>query len=107
MISVPVIRVGAIQGYVMAQFSFTADAKMLKQLSLKADMVVLDEAFKAIYSEDTLDFRTDEEAGLRGLAKRIVEGVQPALRNAHRRGRLHPGVQLRHQGRHRRNKQGT
>ena len=58
MISVPVIRSGAIQGYVMAQFSFTANAKTLKRLSVKADVVVLDEAFKAIYSEEALDFRT-------------------------------------------------
>lgn len=74
MISVPIIRTGAIQGYVMAQFSFTADAATLKRLSLKADVVVLDEAFKAIYSEDTLDFRDMKKQDLGGLAKRIVEG---------------------------------
>ena len=74
MISVPVIRSGAIQGYVMAQFSFTAEAKTLKQLSLKADVVVLDEAFKAIYGEDTLDFRKMKPQDLAGMAKRIVEG---------------------------------
>lgn len=74
MISVPVIRAGAIQGYVLAQFSFTADAKTLKRLSVKADVVVLDEAFKAIYSEEALDFRQMKKQDLVGLAKRIVEG---------------------------------
>lgn len=74
MISVPVIRSGALQGYVMAQFSFSADAKTMKKLSVKADTVVLDEAFKAIYSEDTLDFRKLAQQDLPGLAKRIVEG---------------------------------
>ena len=74
MISVPVIRSGAIQGYVMAQFSFTADAAILKRLSVKADVVVLDEAFKAIYSEDTLDLRNMQKQDLGGLVKRIVEG---------------------------------
>jgi hypothetical protein len=73
MISVPVIRSGAIQGYVMAQFSFTADAATLKRMSLKPDVVVLDEAFKAIYSEDQLDFRNLKKQDLNGLAKRIVE----------------------------------
>ena len=63
MISVPVIRAGAIQGYVMAQFSFTAEGKTLKQLPMKADVVVIDEAFKAIYSDDAFDFRTHETAG--------------------------------------------
>ena len=74
MISVPVIRSGAIQGYVMAQFSFTADAKTLKRLSVKADTVVLDEAFKAIYGEEALDFRQMKQLNLPDLAKRIVEG---------------------------------
>ena len=74
MISVPVIRSGAIQGYVMAQFSFTADAKTLKRLSVKADTVVLDEAFKAIYGEKALDFRQMKQLNLPDLAKRIVEG---------------------------------
>jgi hypothetical protein len=73
MISVPVIRSGAIQGYVMAQFSFTANGKTLKQLPLKADVVVMDEAFKAIYSDDTFDFRHMKPQDLPGLAKRIVE----------------------------------
>lgn len=74
MISVPVIRSGAIQGYVLAQFSFTGDAKTMKRLSLKADVVVLDEAFKAIYSDDVLDFRQMKQQDLAGIAKRIVEG---------------------------------
>jgi hypothetical protein len=74
MISIPVVRAGAIQGYVMAQFSFSADAKTLKKLSVKADVVVLDEAFKALYSEDALDFRNLGKQDLPALAKRIVEG---------------------------------
>ena len=37
-------------------------------------MVVLDEAFKAIYSEDALDFRKMKKQDLAGLGKRIVEG---------------------------------
>jgi hypothetical protein len=74
MVSVPVIRSGAIQGYVLAQFSFTAQGKALKVLPMKADVVVVDEAFKAIYSEDAFDFRNMKQHDLAGLAKRIVEG---------------------------------
>jgi hypothetical protein len=73
MVSVPVIRAGAIQGYVMAQFSFTAEGKTLKALPMKADVVVMDEAFKAIYSDDAFDFRYMKPQDLKGLAKRIVE----------------------------------
>ena len=66
----------------MAQFSFTADAKMLKKLAVKADVVVLDEAFKAIYSEDSLDFRNMKQTGPAGLGKRIVEGSNKRVRDA-------------------------
>jgi hypothetical protein len=75
MISVPVIRAGAIQGYVMAQFSFSAEAHMLKKLSLKPEAVVLDEAFRAIYSDDTLDFRTLKKQDWPTIAKKIVDGA--------------------------------
>jgi ABC-type sulfate transport system permease subunit len=74
MISVPVIRSGLVQGYVVAQFSFTAEAATLKRLPLKADVVVLDEAFRAIYSEDGFDFRNMKKQDLGALMKRIVEG---------------------------------
>jgi hypothetical protein len=73
MISVPVIRSGAMQGYVMAQFTFTAEGQTLKHLPVKADVVVLDEAFKAIYSEDAFDFRYMKQHDLAGIAKRIVD----------------------------------
>jgi hypothetical protein len=79
MISVPVIRSGAMQGYVMAQFSFAAEGKALKQLPIKADVVVLDEAFKAIYSEDSFDFKHMKQQDLAGIAKRIVEGSNKRL----------------------------
>jgi hypothetical protein len=78
MISVPVIRSGALQGFVMAQFSFTGDAGTLKGLSVKADIVFIDEAFKAIYGED-VDFRNLKKQDLSGLAKRIVEASNQRL----------------------------
>ena len=79
MISVPVIRSGALQGYVMAQFSFTGDAATLKRIPIKADVVVLDEAFRTIYSEDQLDFRKLQKQDLGGLTKRIIEASNERL----------------------------
>jgi len=78
MLSVPVIRSGALQGYVMAQFSFTVDAATLKRLSVKPDIVVIDEAFRAIYAED-VDFRNLKKQDLGALTKRIVEGSNQRL----------------------------
>ena len=79
MISVPVVADGAIQGYVMAQFVFTVDSKTMKHLSVKPDVFLLDEAFKAIYGAQNVDFRTFQKSDLPGLSKQIAEGVNKRL----------------------------
>jgi hypothetical protein len=79
MISVPVIRSGGVQGYVMAQFSFSGEAKALKYLPVKADVIVIDEAFKAIYSEESVDFRNLKKQDLPELGKRITEASNKRL----------------------------
>jgi hypothetical protein len=79
MISVPVVADGAIQGYVMAQFVFTVDAKTMKHLAVKPDLFLLDEAFKTIYSGDSVDFRQFKKQDLPALSKRIGESVNKRL----------------------------
>jgi hypothetical protein len=79
MISVPVVTGGAIHGYVMAQFVFTVDSKTMKQLSVKPDLFLLDEAFKTIYSGDSVDFRQFKKQDLPKLSKQIGENVNKRL----------------------------
>src|SRR6266545_3968902 len=57
MISVPIVADGGIRGYVVAQFSFTASAKLMKHMSVKPDLYGLDEAFQLIFSGELIDFR--------------------------------------------------
>lgn len=75
MISVPIISEGAIQGYVIAQFIFSIDAKQLKQLSIKPEAILLDEAFKVIYAGETVDFRNIKKQDLPAMLKTINDGV--------------------------------
>jgi hypothetical protein len=83
MISVPVIGEGTIHGYVTAQFVFTVDGKAMKHLAVKPDAFLLDEAFKAIYGGDSVDFRhftkrVSKQIGdnvNRRLGARLVEDV--------------------------------
>ena len=79
MISVPVVADGAIHGYVMAQFVFTVDSKTMKHLSIKPDVFLVDEAFKAIYSGETIDFRKFKKRDLQGLSKQIGDNVNKRL----------------------------
>jgi hypothetical protein len=79
MISVPVIGDGAVHGYVLAQFMFTVDGKAMKHLVVKPDVFLLDEAFKAIYGGESIDFRHFTKRDLQGLSKQIGDNVNKRL----------------------------
>ena len=79
MISVPVVADGGIRGYVVAQFAFTAPAALMKHLSVKPDLYVLDEAFQLIFSGELIDFRQFKKQDLPGLGKKIAENVNKRL----------------------------
>jgi hypothetical protein len=79
MISVPVIGEGTIHGYVTAQFVFTVDGKAMKHLAVKPDAFLLDEAFKAIYGGDSVDFRHFTKRDLQALSKQIGDNVNRRL----------------------------
>lgn len=79
MISVPVIADGALQGYVVAQFVFNVDGKVMKAMALKPDLFLVDEAFKTIYAEETIDFRQIKKQDLPRLSKKIAENVNKRL----------------------------
>lgn len=75
MISVPIIMENALQGYVMAQLTFTIDSKLNKEMPIKAQEYLLDEAFKVIYSEGAIDFRKAKKQDLVGMSKKIADNA--------------------------------
>jgi hypothetical protein len=79
MISVPVVGDGAIRGYVVAQFAFTSPTKLMKQMSVKPDLYVLDEAFQLIFSGEMIDFRQFKKQDLPALGTKIAENVNKRL----------------------------
>jgi hypothetical protein len=74
-INVPIIEKGAINGYVVAQFVYTADAASLKQLSVPPDAFILDEAFRTIFSDEHIDFEHLERFDLAALTKNLATAV--------------------------------
>ena len=74
-ISVPIVADGEVDGYVVAQFVFTADAQTLKQLSVPPQPFILDEAFRSIYADERIDFAHLEQFDLASLTQKIVERV--------------------------------
>jgi hypothetical protein len=82
-ITVPRIADGTIQGYVIARFVFTVDAQAVRQLAVPPEVYVVDEAFRAIYGDEKLDFENLQKLDLSGLTQmitdRVNERVQPNL----------------------------
>ncbi len=70
-ISVPIISNGEISGYVLAKFTFLADAILLKLMSVPPELILSDEAFRAIYSGSLQDFKKLEKYDLATLTKRM------------------------------------
>jgi ATP-dependent Lon protease len=79
MISVPIIMEGALQGYVMAQLTFTVDAKINKEMAIKPQEYLLDEAFKVIYSDGGIDFRNAKKQDLVGITTKIAQNTNTRL----------------------------
>lgn len=74
-ISVPVISQGAVQGYVLAQFTFTMKANLLRTMSVKPDVYLLDAAFRAIYGGDAAQLRGAKKQDLEALTNSIKTQV--------------------------------
>jgi hypothetical protein len=82
MLNIPVIKDGALQGYVLAQFVFTVETEKLKELSTQPDIVIVDEAFKLIYTGEAIDFRTMRKNDIIALSKLILNNVNKRLGEA-------------------------
>ena len=74
-ISVPIVSSGAIQGYLIAQFVFTADGKLLRQLSVPPEVFLTDEAFQTIFAGEAPDFKNLKKYDLAGLKTKIAANV--------------------------------
>lgn len=66
-VNVPMIADGALQGYVVAKLVFTADADELRNLSVPPHPFLVDEAFRALYADRSLDFKHLERYDLDAL----------------------------------------
>jgi len=78
-LNVPMIENGAVQGYIVARFVYTVEAKVMHQLSVPPEPFVVDEAFRRIYADEHLDFRKLARFDLQGLAQTIKSRVNERM----------------------------
>ena len=74
-INVPIIVAGAVEGYVVAQFVYTADAGELKRLSVPPDAFILDEAFRTIFSDERIAIDRLERFDVASLTTKVKEAA--------------------------------
>jgi len=58
-LSVPIVRDAAVQGYFIARFVYTAEQKRLAAMTVPAESMLIDEAFTYLYSNPIFNFSGD------------------------------------------------
>ena len=71
--SIPVIRGGEVQGYVILQLSFAADKAILDQKKVEPLPYLKDAAFRIIFTSDDIDFRHLKAGDLDHLTDMITQ----------------------------------
>jgi hypothetical protein len=78
-IDVPKIRDGAVKGYIVVQLSYVVDANAEKKTPLPPDPFIVDEAFRYIYDDPTIDFDHLDAFDLNKMTKALIKNVNARL----------------------------
>ena len=78
-LSVPMVENGSVQGYIVARFVYTVEARTMQQLSVPPEPYVVDEAFRRIYADERLDFRKLARYDLSVLTAAIKQRVNERM----------------------------
>lgn len=79
LISVPVVADGGVEGYVLAQFTYSVRSEVLAATTLPVEPILADEAFKVIYDGQGLDMRRGRKQDLTQLTQAIARGANRRL----------------------------
>ena len=80
--TVPKISNGEIQGYIVAQLSYAVDAEVEKTIAAPPEPFLVDEAFRYIYNDDSVDFTNLKKYDLQKLTKTLTQAVNVRLNGA-------------------------
>ena len=74
-INVPKIRDGVVKGYVVAQMSYVVNAASLAKSPLSPDSFVVDEIFKYLYDDESIDFEHLDKFDLRKMTSALAANI--------------------------------
>lgn len=77
--TVPKIADGAIQGYVIVELSYSEDVAAEKNNNAPPEVFLLDEAYRYIYSDETIDFDNMKKYDLQKFTKELIRRVNARM----------------------------
>src|ERR1700722_10804993 len=80
-INVPRIKDGAIKGYAVMLLSYTVDLSALKTAAIAPDSILVDEAFRYVYSDDTIDFDHLDRFDFAKMSKALVGAINARVKS--------------------------
>ena len=79
-LNVPIIRDGAVKGYVVVQLNYVVDLEAAKKLPAAPDPFVIDETFQYIYGDEKIDFAHLDKLDLGKMTEQLIQRVNTRLR---------------------------
>jgi hypothetical protein len=79
-INVPRIKDGSVRGYAVMLLSYTVDLNALKTAELGPDSILVDEAFRYVYGDDTIDFDHIDRFDFAKMSKALVHSVNERVK---------------------------
>jgi hypothetical protein len=76
---VPVIEDGVLEGYVISEWVFTIDAKAKASMSVPPELILKEDAYRAIYGETLIDFDDLDRVDLAALGATMRERINERL----------------------------
>jgi hypothetical protein len=80
-INVPRIKDGLIKGYAVMLLSYTVDLNALKTAAMAPDSILVDEAFRYVYNDDTIDFDHLDRFDFVQMSKALVAAINARVKS--------------------------
>jgi hypothetical protein len=79
-LNVPIIRDGAVKGYVVVELNYVVDLEAAKKLQVPPEPFVVDETFQYLYGDDKIDFNHLDRVDIGKMTETLIQRINTRLR---------------------------
>ncbi len=79
-INVPRIKNGVVTGYAVMLLSYAVDMDALRKAEMAPDSILVDEAFRYVYGDDTIDFNHLDRFDFAKMSRALVRAVNARVK---------------------------